>query len=77
MPDLSSKTRQTLSRDEIRRQLPHLATPLRLLGEDWLAASKTIDFVTLDPKGDVTLLLVGEAGEDPNEDRQSTSVGKA
>jgi len=65
MPDLSSKTRQTLSRDEIRRQLPHLATPLRLLGEDWLAASKTIDFVTLDPKGDVTLLLVGEAGEDP------------
>ena len=65
MPDPPSKARQTLSREEIRGQLPRLHPPLRLLGEDWLAASTTIDFITLDPEGDVTLLLVGQAGEDP------------
>ncbi len=65
MPDFSSENRHRISKDEIRQQLPHLHPPLRLLGEDWLAASTTIDFVTLDPEGDVTLLLVGEAGEDP------------
>ena len=65
MPDFSSETRHTISKDEVRRQLPHLHPPLRLLGEDWLAASTTIDFLAVDPAGDVTLLLVGEAGEDP------------
>ncbi len=65
MPDFPSENRHLISKSEIRRQLPHLHPPLRLLGEDWLAASTTIDFVALDPEGDVTLLLVGQAGEDP------------
>ena len=61
MAEFSKKTDPTVSREEIRRQLARLQPPLRVLGENWLAASTTIDFVTVDPAGNVTLLLVGGA----------------
>ena len=64
MAEFSKKTDPTVSREEIRRQLARLQPPLRVLGENWLAAATTIDFVTVDPAGNVPLLLVGGPGED-------------
>lgn len=64
VPDFSIEVSHEISKDDVRQQLPHLRPPLRLVAEDWLAASTVIDFVTLDPAGDIALILIGEAGDD-------------
>ena len=66
MPDLALTSPPP--RTELLRQLRtriHAAAPeLRLIAQELLAAGSPIDFVAVDPQGDVTLLLVGGPGED-------------
>lgn len=61
---LASLKSHAISKGDLRQRLPQLHPPLRLIAEDWLAESTTVDFVTLDPAGHVALVLVGTAGED-------------
>ena len=66
MPDLTI-TRAPHRKELLRQLRPriHAAAPeLRLIARDLLGAGAPIDFVAVDPSGGVTLLLVGEAGED-------------
>ena len=64
MPEFSIDVTHEVPRDAVRRQLPHLKPPLRLVAEDVLAETSRIDFIALDPSGDLVLLLVGQEGDD-------------
>lgn len=64
MPDFSIDVSDEVSAEAVRRQLPLLKPPLRLVAEGLLAETSHVDFVALDPSGHVVLLLVGEEGGD-------------
>jgi len=51
-------------RAEIREHLPAFDATLQVIAEDILGADARIDLVAVDEKGGVTLILLGEAGED-------------
>lgn len=66
MPDLaltSPPPRTELLR-QLRTRIQTAAPELRLIAQELLAAGSPIDFVAVDPGGDVTLLLVGGPDED-------------
>lgn len=66
MPDLSitrPPPRAELLR-HLRARIRDAAPELRVVAQEILGAGAPIDFVAVDPAGRVTLLLVGEAGED-------------
>jgi len=48
----------------LRRRISGLDSSLRILAEEVLGESSIIDLVTVDPKGQVVLLMLGEAGDD-------------
>lgn len=64
MAEFSVESSAVISRDDVRERLSSLNPPLRIVAENVATGSSSIDFVAVDPIGDVVVVLMGRAGED-------------